>query len=140
MTPPRQENDENGLTPAEWKVMKVVWRYRNRGCSARDVYTETATTAGWAPTTTKSILRRLVDKGHLHARLVGNSHLYEPAGSALKSLLVAADNLMNNMLEGTTGLVISHMLENSQLTDDELVRLRELIDQRTVTESKDQKS
>ena len=131
MAPGRTEPDESSLTPAEWKVMKVVWRHRYRGCAARDVYTETAKTEGWAPTTTKSVLRRLVDKGHLTARPVGNSHLYEPAGSALKSLLAAADNLLNNMLEGTTGLVISHMLEKSPLTDDELARLRALIDQRT---------
>jgi predicted transcriptional regulator len=131
MPPGRTEPEENNLTPAEWKVMKVVWRHRFRGCAARDVYTETAKTEGWAPTTTKSILRRLVEKGHLTARPVGNSHLYEPAGSALKSLLAAADNLLNNMLEGTSGLVISHMLEKSRLTDDELARLRDLIDERT---------
>ena len=131
MAPARPEPEENNLTPAEWKVMKVVWRHRYRGCAARDVYTETAKTEGWAPTTTKSILRRLVDKGHLTARPVGNSHLYEPAGSALKSLLAAADTLLNNMLEGTSGLVISHMLEKSRLTDQELANLRNLIDQRT---------
>ncbi|MFM7131502.1 MAG: BlaI/MecI/CopY family transcriptional regulator [bacterium] len=131
MAPARNESGENGLTPAEWKVMKVVWRHRYRGCAARDVYTETAKTEGWAPTTTKSILRRLVEKGHLTARPVGNSHLYEPAGSALKSLLAAADNLLANMLEGTTGLVITHMLEKSRLSDDELARLRQLIDDRT---------
>lgn len=131
MAPARNESEENGLTPAEWKVMKVVWRNRYHGCAARDVYTETAKTEGWAPTTTKSILRRLVDKGHLTARPVGNSHLYEPAGSALKSLLAAADSLLANMLEGTTGLVITHMLEKIRLTDDELARLRQLIDDRT---------
>lgn len=131
MAPARNESEENGLTPAEWKVMKVVWRHRYRGCAARDVYTETAKTEGWAPTTTKSILRRLVEKGHLNARPVGNSHLYEPAGSALKSLLAAADNLLANMLEGTTGLVITHMVEKSRLSDDELARLRQLIDDRT---------
>ncbi len=131
MAPSKHESDENGLTPAEWKVMKVVWRHRYSGCAARDVYTETAKTEGWAPTTTKSILRRLVDKGHLTARPVGNSHLYEPAGSALKSLLAAADNLLNNMLEGTSGLVITHMLEKSRLSEDELAKLRKLIDERT---------
>ncbi|MFM7317655.1 MAG: BlaI/MecI/CopY family transcriptional regulator [bacterium] len=131
MAPAHNESEENGLTPAEWKVMKVVWRHRYRGCAARDVYTETAKTEGWAPTTTKSILRRLVEKGHLNARPVGNSHLYEPAGSALKSLLAAADNLLANMLEGTMGLVITHMVEKSRLSDDELARLRQLIDDRT---------
>jgi BlaI family penicillinase repressor len=85
-------------------------------------------------------LRRLVDKGHLTARPVGNSHLYEPAGSALKSLLAAADNLLNNMLEGTSGLVITHMLEKSRLSEDELAKLRKLIDERTGKPSADDKT
>lgn len=72
-----------------------------------------------------------MEKGHLTARPVGNSHLYEPAGSAVKSLLAAADSLLSNMLEGTTGLVITHMLEKSHLSQEELGRLRQLIDERT---------
>lgn len=130
----QEEQDENSLTPAEWKVMKVVWRFRGQGCAARDVYMETAKTEGWAPTTTKSLLRRLVDKGIIKARPVGTSHLYEPAGTAVNSLLNAADSLLNNILEGTTGLVVTHILEKCDLTDDELAKLQKLIEQRTQTE------
>lgn len=132
--PKQDEADENSLTPAEWKVMKVVWRFRGQGCAARDVYTETAKTEGWAPTTTKSLLRRLVDKGIIKARPVGTSHLYEPAGTAVNSLLNAADTLLDNILEGTTGLVVTHILEKCELTDDELAKLQKLIQQRTQTE------
>ena len=133
---PRTEQDESQLTPAEWKVMKVVWRHREHGCAARDVYTETAKTEGWAPNTTKTVIRRLMDKGQLKARQVGNSYLYEPAGGALAALLAAADQFMSQMLEGTTGLVISHMLEKSRLTDEELARLRRLIDEQAGQESR----
>src|ERR1700712_4196809 len=65
------------LTVAEWKVMKIVWRLKS--CAARDVYEEVGRVHGWAPTTTKTVLRRLVDKGHLTATPVGTSHLYPPA-------------------------------------------------------------
>ena len=137
--PTDSEHEENSLTPAEWKVMKIVWRFRDGGCAARDVYTETARTEGWAPTTTKSVLRRLVDKGILKARPVGTSHLYEPAGTAVNSLLAAADSLLNNILEGTTGLVVTHILNKCELTDDELVNLQQLIQQRTQAEKSPKK-
>ena len=117
------------LTPAEWKVMKIVWS--RKGCAARDVYQEAARSLGWAPTTAKSVLRRLVNKGHLTTTQVGNSFLYRPAESAVKSLLVAADTLLDHVLEGTTGLVLSHMVEKSQLSEDELAKLRALLDART---------
>jgi predicted transcriptional regulator len=131
---PNPDQEGGNLTPAEWKVMKIVWKYRDEGCSARDVYTEAAESEGWARTTSKSVLHRLVEKGILLARPVGTSHLYKPASSAVKSLLAAADDLLGNILEGTTGLVVTHILEKCELTDDELVRLQELIDQRKSTE------
>jgi BlaI family penicillinase repressor len=117
------------MTPAEWKVMKIVWSRKE--CAARDVYVEAGRSLGWAPTTAKSVLRRLVGKGHLTTTQVGNSFLYQPAGSAVQSLIAAADVLLDNVLEGTTGLVLSHMVEKSQLSDDELSKLRALLDART---------
>jgi predicted transcriptional regulator len=118
------------LTPAEWKVMRIVWRLK--GCSARDVYHEAGRSHGWAPTTAKSVLRRLVEKGALTTIQVGNSFFYQPAGSAVKSLLAAADALLENVLEGTTGLVLSHMVEKSTLSDEELARLRASLDAKTL--------
>ncbi len=55
--------DLDRLTAAEWKVMKIVWR--RKSCSSRDVYEEARMEHGWAPTTTKTLLRRLVEKSHL---------------------------------------------------------------------------
>jgi BlaI family penicillinase repressor len=117
------------MTPAEWKVMKIVWNRKE--CAARDVYGEAGKSLGWAPTTAKSVLRRLVEKGHLTTTQVGNSFLYQPAESAVKSLIAAADVLLDIVLEGTTGLVLSHMVEKSQLSDEELAKLRALLDART---------
>jgi predicted transcriptional regulator len=114
------------LTPAEWKVMKIVWRLKR--CAARDVYQEAASAFGWAPTTTKTLLRRLVEKGCLTTTAVGNSFLYRPARSVVRSLLGAADALLDNALEGTTGLILSHMVQRSKLTSEELARLRALLD------------
>jgi BlaI family transcriptional regulator, penicillinase repressor len=125
----KKDESAEPLTPAEWKVMKIVWR--RKACAARDVYEEAGRSLGWAPTTAKSVLRRLVEKGHLTTTQVGNSFLYQPAASAVKSLLAAADALLENVLEGTTGLVLSHLVEKSRLSDDELSKLRALLEART---------
>jgi predicted transcriptional regulator len=114
------------LTPAEWKIMKIVWGKKE--CAARDVYQEAGRQLGWAPTTAKSVLRRLVEKGCLTTTQVGNSFLYRPAESVVKSLLIAADALLENMLEGTTGVVLSHLVEKSKLSPKEIARLRALLD------------
>jgi BlaI family transcriptional regulator, penicillinase repressor len=114
------------LTAAEWKVMKIVWAHKS--CAARDVYRDAAREHGWAPSTTKTLLRRLVEKGCLTTQAVGNSFLYRPSEAAVPSLLGAADALMGQILEGTTGQVLSHMVKKSKLSARELAELRAVLD------------
>ena len=117
------------LTPAEWKVMKIIWRHRE--CAARDVCAEAAGQFSWAPTTTKTVLGRLVEKGYLVAIRVGNSFLYRPARSHLKTMLSAADALLDHLIEGATGPVLAHLVQKSNLTPEELEKLTALIVART---------
>ena len=117
------------LTPAEWKVMKIVWQLKK--CAARDVCAETGRLHDWAPTTTKTVLARLVNKGYLNATQVGSSFLYRPTRSALSTLLNAADTLAERLLKGTTGPVLAHLVKKSNLSQDELAELRALIDARS---------
>ena len=72
------KNQPESLYPTDWKVMKVVWELKR--CAARDVYKVTQELYGWAPGTTKTLLRRLVEKGHLRTEQVGNSYLYPGFG------------------------------------------------------------
>src|SRR4051812_41991725 len=115
------------LTVAEWKVMKIVWR--RKSCAARDVYEEAGRAHGWAPSTTKTLLRRLVDKKHLTATAVGTSYLYRPARPAWQSLAGAADTLLDNTPEGLDGKLLAYMVKKSRLTPDDLAQLRSLLDQ-----------
>src|SRR3954468_23060581 len=115
------------LTAAEWKVMKIVWRLKS--CAARDVYEEAGRDHRWAPSTTKTLLRRLVDKSHLTATPVGTSYLYRPARPAWQSLAGAADTLMDNTLEGLDGRLLAYMVKKSRLTPGDLAQLRSLLDQ-----------
>ena len=114
------------LAAAEWKVMRIVWQ--KKSCAARDVYVETAAKHGWAPSTTKTLLARLVEKGYLHAKRVGNSFLYRPAEPAIKTLAGAADELLSHALEGTVAPLLAHMVKKSKLTGEELAELRQLLD------------
>jgi BlaI family penicillinase repressor len=122
------------LTVAEWKVMKIVWR--RKSCSARDVYEEAGEAHGWASSTTKTLLRRLVEKRHLTATPVGTSYLYRPARSAWQSLAGAADTLLGNTLEGLDGKLLAYMVKKSRLTPDDLAQLRAILDEHGADDEK----
>jgi BlaI family penicillinase repressor len=119
------------LTAAEWKVMKIVWRQKS--CAARDVYEEARQVHGWAPSTTKTLLRRLVDKGHLSATAVGTSYLYRPVRPAWQSLAGAADTLLENTMEGMDGRLLAYLVKKSKLTAQDLAQLRALLDEHVTT-------
>lgn len=121
------------LTAAEWKVMKIVWRLKS--CAARDVYEEAGRGYGWAPTTTKTLLRRLVDKGHLTATAVGTSYLYRPSRPPWASLAGAADTLMDNTVEGLDGRLLAYMVKKSKLSPGDLAELRALLDRQVQQEA-----
>lgn len=51
------------------------------------------------------------------------------------SLLGAADALLDNILEGTTGLVLSHLVRKSRLSAKELTELRAILDKHRADEA-----
>jgi BlaI family penicillinase repressor len=115
------------LSTAEWKVMNIVWRRKR--CATRDVCEDAQAQFGWSPSTVKTLLRRLVEKGYLQTTQVGNSFLYRPARPALSALRRAADTLLHNALEGTVGPLLAHMVKSSRLSAEEVEELRALLDQ-----------
>lgn len=114
------------LTPAEWKVMKIAWQLRS--CAAREIYLHAGRIHGMSSSTVKSYLRRLVDKGFLNTQAVGNCFLYRPSRPALVSLCRAADWLLENSLDETTGPLLAYMVERSNLSRDDVAQLRNLLD------------
>jgi predicted transcriptional regulator len=115
------------LTTAEWKIMRIVWE--RKACATRDVHAIAKQTDGWSRSTVKTILSRLADKGYLKVTQVGNSYLYRPARPALKSLLAAADTLLENALAGTTGPILAHMIKKCDLSAEEIKSLQALLEE-----------
>lgn len=114
------------LTPAEWKVMNIVWRLER--CAARDVYRAAGDAHGMSVSTVKTHLRRLVEKGQLTTTRVGNSFLYEATEAPLPNLFEAADSLLDKALDGTTAPLLAYMVKKSKLSNDELAELRAMLD------------
>jgi len=126
MTTPTTSDDDP--TPAEWKILRIV--HAAGSCAARDVVAAATAEFDWSPSTTKTLLRRLVGKGQLKTKRVGNSFLYRPTRSAVKLLCRAADGLLENAVAGAVGPLLAHMVERSSLTHAELDELRALIDRK----------
>lgn len=115
------------LTPNEWKIMQIVWELKS--CAARDVYEIAGGRFGWAPTTVKTYLALLVEKGRLTATRVGNSFLYKPRTSVLQSLRHAADHLLDKVLGDHHGPLLAYMIKQSKFSAGDIAELRRVIDE-----------
>jgi hypothetical protein len=58
-------------TSAEWKILKAV--FERGACGAREIIDDAESLHDWSASTVKTLLRRLVEKGHLRTRRVGTS-------------------------------------------------------------------
>lgn len=121
-------SDPKDLSPAEWKVMNIVWDLQK--AMAREVYTVAGERHDWKPPTVKTLLKRLVDKGYLVTTQVGNGFVYRPARSALASVRAAADTLLSNATSAVTGPLLAHMVEASSLSEADLDSLQRLLDEK----------
>ncbi len=110
------------LTPNEWKIMQIVWELKS--CAARDVYEIAGRQFGWAPTTVKTYLSLLVEKGSLSAKRVGNSFLYKPKTGVLQSLRKSADGLMGKILGDHHGPLLAYMIRKSQFSAEDIEALK----------------
>src|SRR4051812_43864243 len=111
------------LSDAEWKVMNAVWEKQT--ASARDVLECLEDETGWAYTTVKTMLARLVEKGALKVRLRANTSLYEPILTRRQARRSAVRALATRAFDGAFGPLL-HFLVSEQLSPrqrEELLRL-----------------
>jgi len=113
------------LSPAEWEVMKTFWD--NGPMAARDVYERLPKGHGWAYKTVKTLLSRLVAKGGLDYEQIGNSYLYHPVYSKDQLTKKEMKGFIERVLDGSLSPILSHFIEESDLSEAEIIRLRRLL-------------
>ena len=121
---PRKSKRPAELSPAEWEVMKVIWEH---GPMATGEIYEKLAEKDWAYSTVKTLMRRMVSKGWLQYRKVGNSFLYQaamPRGRAIRS---AVKEFSTRVLDGLLSPFVAYYAEQENLDEEDLKQLEEII-------------
>lgn len=113
------------LFDSEWKVMEVLWREGD--LPAKEVAGRMNELVGWNKNTTYTVLKKCVDKGAIE-RVEPNfvCHVLLTHEQARQS---EADALVDRVFEGSTELLFASLLSSRKLSDEELARLRKLIEE-----------
>ena len=113
------------LAPAELDVMKLLWS--SGSLSARETHDRLAPRTGWAYSTTRTTLERLVKKGHVEKRDSHGLHVYAAATSRAQGMAPLVHEFARNVL-GLSHAPVAALFRGSEaLTPPDLDELREIL-------------
>lgn len=114
------------LSDTEWKVMNVAWR--KHPVTAREVLEDLKQETGWAYTTTKTILSRLVNKRALATWMRANTSIYEPLITREEARQSEISSLLNRAFDGALGPLMNFLMTREKLSEEDRAELRCLLD------------
>ncbi len=114
------------LTQAELDLMKVLWSEGK--LSARELHERVGPRLGWAYSTTRTTLERMVRKQLLSKAMFHGIHLYDARISRATGLAGLVHQFATQVLEIGHGPVVSLFAESGSLSDGEIAELRSLLD------------
>ncbi|HWM89836.1 MAG TPA: BlaI/MecI/CopY family transcriptional regulator [Thermoanaerobaculia bacterium] len=83
---------------------------------------------GLARSTVLTMMERLRQKGHLEREQVAGVFHYRAASSPVELLRGAVESFVEKTLAGSVSPFVSYLTERSEVSDDELAELEQLVD------------
>ena len=108
--------------------MDVLWTRRSP-VSAREVLESVERQTGWAYTTVKTMLDRLVDKGILDGTRCGKTTEYTANLTRSRARRGAARSLLQKAFGGAAGELVHHLVQSEELTAADREELRRMLDE-----------
>jgi predicted transcriptional regulator len=113
------------LSRAEYDILRTLWK-KGR-LSVREVHDQLQETYGWAYTTTKTIMDRMVEKGLLNRESFHRVYLYKPMITRPAGLARMVQFFADRVLEMDVGSVVSLFARSKAITPEEIEELNKLL-------------
>ena len=120
------------LGRVQLQIIQILWE---RGeATAREITDALNQTEPVAHSTTQTLLRKLEVKNAVAHRVHDRVFVFRPLSREADIRESAARDLLTRVFGGSVYGLVSHLLKNEAISDDELKRLRALIDVAPVVE------
>jgi BlaI family transcriptional regulator, penicillinase repressor len=114
------------LSRAEYDILRVLWK--RYPLSVREVHEELLKTSGWAYTTTKTMMDRMVAKELLGRESFHGVFVYKPLITRPAGLARMVEFFANRVLEIDVGTVVSMFAKSQSLSPNEIKELNRLLE------------
>ncbi len=116
-------------TDGELKILRVLWA---EGPSALSSVCESLREErDVATTTVATMLRLMLDKGLVKRQGAGRGALWAAAVTHKRAARGMVRKLVDGVFDGSADRLVTHLVEGDQLSHEQLVELRQLIDARS---------
>lgn len=132
----KKENLE--LFESEWAILQAVWELEP--CAAPTVQEALQSKKGWAYTTVKTMMDRMVKKGLLKTEKIRNLYLYSSAVTQSQARKSEIARTLKRAFNGTFTPMMQFLIENDELSEEEYGHLERLIEERKKGKSKSRKN
>jgi BlaI family penicillinase repressor len=120
------EADERVINETEWDLLEALWE-RERA-TAREIADALSASRGWAYSTVKTLLDRMVGKGLVDARRVGNVWEYTPVVDPVEARRSAWNRFVRAAFSDSLEPALHFIARDARLTKRQRAKLRELLE------------
>ncbi len=114
------------LSKGEMEVARVLWGLKK--ATVREVHEALPSNRKMDFATVQTYLRRLDTKGYVKADLDGRTRVYAPRVRPATVIRETVGDLVDRLFGGETLPLMRHLIEDGQVSSEELTELRKLID------------
>ncbi len=120
-------NSEIRLGRLELQIMNVVW---DRGKATVHDVKNALSRRKPAYSTILTMMRKLEVKGYLEHQVDGRTYVYRPLISQQAVRQGVLGDLVERLFEGSTSLLLTSLVEQNRISENELRQIRKLIEER----------
>ena len=116
------------IPPSEWVVMEVLWE--EAPLSAAEISERLPPDTEWNVKAVRAFLDRLLQKDAISRRKIHGMYVFEPLVRREDSLRHESRSFLDRFFQGNPISMISHFVENEDLSDADMQRLSQLLEKR----------
>ena len=116
------------LCESEWVILQILWE--KEPCTAPTMQEELQADKGWAYTTVKTLMDRMVKKGLLKVEKLRNLYLYTAAVSRKQARMMEVSRTVKRAFDGAFTPMMQFLIESETLSDDDFALVEKMIRER----------
>ena len=124
----KNADEKSLLTKTELELMNLLWDLAEG--SVRDVMAALPQDRDLAYTSVSTILRILEKKEFLKSRKESKTHIYTPLVQKESYEVKETGSLLNNLFSGSGLSLVKCLIDNDQLSEDEMESLKKMIEEK----------